>query len=141
MAKKKKSASRKAPAGRTVKKKAAKAAKKKAATRTANKTKKTKKKAPARRASATLGRPLVTGEEKLYLLFKEDYHARQVFDFLRVETVKDLEQYTPQDIVHILSKPIRQTVDGIRRRLAEKNRCLSGDEEFALKQREYDHEG
>jgi hypothetical protein len=69
-------------------------------------------------------------------LFKEDYHARQVFDFLRVETVKELEQFTPQEIVHRLSQPVRQTVDGIRRKLAEKNRCLAGDEEYALKHRD-----
>jgi hypothetical protein len=134
MAKQKKPAAKKA--AKATKKAAKKAAGKKTPPKAAMK--KTARKAPAPRASATLGRPLVTGEEKLYLLFKEDYHARQVFDFLRVETVKDLEQYTPQDIVHILSKPIRQTVDGIRRRLAEKNRCLAGDEEFALKQR-HDH--
>ena len=31
----------------------------------------------------SLGRPKVTGEEKLFLLFKQDYHARQVFSFKR----------------------------------------------------------
>jgi hypothetical protein len=133
--KKKKAVGKKSAAGKTAKKKSAKA-KKKAPAKPAAKKKRARKASPKKRASATLGRPIVTGEEKLYLLFKEDYHARQVFDFLRVETVKDLEQYSPQDIVHILSKPIRQTVDGIRRRLAEKNRCLAGDEDFALKQRE-----
>jgi hypothetical protein len=88
-----------------------------------------------KKASASLGRPLVTAEEKLYLLFKEDYHARQVFDFLRVETVRELEQFTAQEIVHRLSHPVRQTVEGIRRKLAEKNRCLAGDEDYALKHR------
>ncbi len=86
--------------------------------------------------AVSLGRPQVTGEEKLFLLFKDDYHARQVFDFLRVETVKELEQFTPQEIVHRLSQPIRQTVEGIRRRLAEKNRCLAGDEEYVLRYKE-----
>lgn len=78
---------------------------------------------------------MVTGEEKLFLLFKENYHARQIFEFLRVETVKDLEQYSPDEIVKILSKPIRETVRQIRLKLAEKNRYLSGDEEFVLEQR------
>jgi hypothetical protein len=129
----KKATSRKTPARKAPKKKPATStqAKKKAPAR-----KKGARKAAAKRASSTLGRPLVTGEEKLYLLFKEDYQARQVFDFLRVDTVKDLEQFTPQQIVHLLSKPMRDTVDGIRRRLAEKNRCLAGDEDFALKRRE-----
>lgn len=79
----------------------------------------------------SLGRPLVTNEEKLYMLFHEDYEARQVFEFLRVETVKDLEQFSPEQIVRLLSKPIRNTVDHIRQRLAEKNRHLLEDVEFA----------
>ncbi len=88
-------------------------------------TKKAKPKEPS------LGRPLVTNEEKLYMLFKEDYHARQIFEFLRVETVKDLEQFTAEQIVRLLSKPIRTTVDRIRQKLAEKNRHLLEDVEFA----------
>jgi len=79
----------------------------------------------------SLGRPTITGEEKLFMLFHEDYEARQVFEFLRAETVADLEQHTPQDIIHRLSRPIRETVDRIRKRLADRNRCLTGDEEFA----------
>ncbi|MFN0016762.1 MAG: hypothetical protein ACKVP0_00800 [Pirellulaceae bacterium] len=90
-----------------------------------------KKVAPKKSKEPSLGRPLVTNEEKLYMLFHEDYEARQVFEFLRVETVKDLEQFSPEQIVRLLSKPIRTTVDHIRQRLAEKNRHLLGDIEFA----------
>jgi hypothetical protein len=88
-----------------------------------------KKKSTKRKPS--LGRPTVSAEEKLFMLFHEDYEARQVFEFLRAETVADLEQHTPQDIIHRLSRPIRETVDRIRKRLADRNRCLTGDEEFA----------
>ena len=104
-------------------------------------TKKPSKKSKAARKSApkkskpketSLGRPLVTNEEKLYMLFKEDYHARQIFEFLRVETVKDLEQFSPEQIVRLLSKPIRTTVDRIRQKLAEKNRHLLEDVEYAV---------
>jgi hypothetical protein len=88
--------------------------------------------APKKRTKKiSLGRPTVTAEEKLFMLFHEDYEARQVFEFLRAETVGELEQHTPQDIIHRLSRPIRETVDRIRRRLAERNRCLAGDEQFA----------
>ena len=66
------------------------------------------------------------------MLFHEDYEARQVFEFLRAETVGDLEQHTPQDIIHRLSRPIRETVDRIRKKLADRNRCLAGDEQFAV---------
>jgi len=91
-----------------------------------------KKVAPKRKPKKiSLGRPTVTGEEKLFMLFHEDYEARQVFEFLRAETVADLEQHTPQDIIHRLSRPIRETVDRIRKKLADRNRCLTGDEEFA----------
>jgi len=90
-------------------------------------------KKPAKKKSKkiSLGRPTVTAEEKLFMLFHEDYEARQVFEFLRADTVADLEQHTPQDIIHRLSRPIRETVDRIRRKLAERNRCLAGDAEFA----------
>jgi hypothetical protein len=46
--------------------------------------------------------------------------------------VGELEQHTPQDIIHRLSRPIRETVDRIRKKLAERNRCLAGDESFAV---------
>lgn len=78
----------------------------------------------------SLGRPLVTQEEKLYMLFHEDYEARQVFEFLRVETVGDLIQLSAEEIVRVLTAPVRRTINRIRQRLAEKNRSLQGDEEF-----------
>ena len=106
-----------------------KAVKKKAAKKPARKAVGKKK---ARKKPASLGRPSVTAEELLYMLFKDDYHARQIFEFLRVETVGELEHYSPQEIVNRLSRPVVDSVDRIRRTLAEKNRCLSGDIDFAL---------
>jgi len=109
--------------------------KKKPAKKPAKAAKKAAKRVPAKRKPAakkiSLGRPTVTAEEKLFMLFHGDYEARQVFEFLRAETVADLEQFSPQEIIHRLSRPIRETVDRIRTALAQKNRCLSGDEEFA----------
>jgi hypothetical protein len=107
--------------------------KKRSAPRKTKSTKRpTRKSPPAKRPKKiSLGRPTVTAEEKLFMLFHEDYEARQVFQFLRAETVADLEQHSPQDIIHRLSRPIRETVDRIRTKLAERNRCLAGDEEFA----------
>jgi len=84
----------------------------------------------------SLGRPLVTAEEKLYLLFKEDYEARQVFEFLRVDSVGDLEKLSAEEIIRVLTAPVRRTVYRIRQRLADKNRSLQGDVEFALQHRE-----
>jgi hypothetical protein len=87
-----------------------------------------------RKGEPSLGRPLVRIEEKLYLLFKEDYEARQIFEFLRVETVGDLEKFSAQQIIQILSTPVRRTVERIRERLAENKRSLRDDASFA---REY----
>jgi hypothetical protein len=112
---KKKPAKKSVPAKRPVKRPAAKKAAKK----------------PARAKKISLGRPTVTAEEKLFMLFHGDYEARQVFEFLRAETVGELEQFTPQEIIHRLSRPIRETVDRIRNTLAERNRCLPGDEAYA----------
>jgi hypothetical protein len=88
------------------------------------------KRKPSKR-KISLGRPTITAEEKLFMLFHEDYEARQVFEFLRAETVADLERHSPQDIIHRLARPIRETVDRIRIKLAERNRCLAGDQQFA----------
>src|SRR5438105_1272658 len=49
---------------------------------------------PAIESPPTLGRPTVTGDEDLDMLFKEDYHARQIFKFLNVTTLKQLEQFS-----------------------------------------------
>lgn len=117
-------------------------AKKKAIKKAAKATAKSGKAAkPVRRKPATkkppaedaaIGRALVTQDEKLYMLFHEDFHARQIFEFLRAETVKDLEQFSPQQIVKLLSQPIQATVQRIRRKLAEKNRHLADDAAFVV---------
>jgi len=114
------------------------AAKKAAATKQTKKPKQGTKatvKKPASKKPRTLGRPKVTGDEPLYLLFKEDYHARQVFEFLRVETVRELEQYSAAEIVKRLSQPVRDTVERIRKTLAHYNRCLTDDLEYALERK------
>jgi hypothetical protein len=97
-----------------------------------SKAKKAGKPLRKKKSAPALGRPKVTGEEQLFMLFHEDFHSRQIFDFLRVHTVKELEQYSPQQIVKLLSKPITDTVNRIRRKLAEKNRHLQDDIDFAI---------
>lgn len=111
------------------KKKLAKAAVKK---RPAKKKPAGKTRKAAKAKTPSLGRPTVSLEEKLFLLFREDFHARQIFKFLRAETVRDLEQFSPEEIVKRLSQPIRQSVQRIRLKLAQHNRCLRDGQEFAL---------
>jgi hypothetical protein len=127
----------KRPAAKQTKPAAKSAGKSKPAAKAAAKSKASAKTKPAAKTTApkvppseSLGRPLVTQEEKLYMLFHEDYEARQVFEFLRVETVGDLIQLSAEEIVRVLTAPVRRTINRIRQRLAEKNRSLQGDEEF-----------
>ncbi|MGE0605697.1 MAG: hypothetical protein AB7O62_01130 [Pirellulales bacterium] len=86
-------------------------------------------------AYVSLGRPKVNVDEPLFMLFKEDYGARQLFAFLRVETVRDLEQYEADDIVRRATLPIQESVERIREKLAEKNRYLAGDEQYLIRYR------
>ena len=88
-----------------------------------------KKSAP----SVSLGRPKVVGEELLDLVFKEDFHARQIFVFLGVRTVRELEDFGPQQILDKAAQPLKETIDRIRRRLALLNRALREDQEFAIR--------
>src|SRR6266508_5350060 len=108
---------KKKPAAKpSVKKKAAKKAPKKPAVK--------KKVAKPATAEESLGRPKVTADEKLYWLFHDNFEARSVFEFLRVETVRELEEYSAQEIFRRLTQPMRDTVENIRKALAEKNRHL-----------------
>lgn len=140
-ASKKKASSRLAAAKKATKKAGSKkaAAKKKTARKPAAKKAATKsaaaKKKPARNPSASiakLGRARITGDAKLDEFFKRDYEARQVFEFLRVHTLKELEQYGPQEIFERLTGPMVRTIDRIRKALALNNRSLKGDERYAV---------
>ncbi|MBM3971412.1 MAG: hypothetical protein FJ302_16365 [Planctomycetes bacterium] len=131
MAKKKTSAKKTKPA-----KPATKARKGKAAAKKSTVAKKPTARKVLNDPEISLGRPLVTQEEKLYMLFKDDYHARQIFEFLRVNTLKELEEFSPQQIVRRVSKPVFDTVDRIRQTLAEMKRSLRDDEAYAKEYRD-----
>lgn len=79
-----------------------------------------------------LGRARVSGTAELDQYFLKDYEARQVFSFLAVKTLKELEGFSPQEIIDRLTAPMLQTVNRIRKALALQNRCLAGDQKFAL---------
>ena len=132
---KKKTVAKKAKSVTTAKsvksKKGSKSAPKKSAP-----TKKPASRKAVKEPDVSLGRPLVTQEEKLYMLFKDDYHARQIFEFLRVFTVKELEEFSAQQIVRRVSKPVFDTVDRIREKLAGMKRSLRDDEAFAAEYRQ-----
>ena len=132
-------AKKKASAKKTKSAMAAKPAKKKskATPKKSSATKKPVARKAVKEPEVSLGRPLVTQEEKLYMLFKDDYHARQIFEFLRVNTLKELEELSPQQIVRRVSKPVFDTVDRIRQTLAEMKRSLRDDEAYAKEYRDH----
>jgi hypothetical protein len=86
--------------------------------------------------TASLARSKITGDEDLEQFFKEDQHAKQICRFLNVQTLKDLERYSANEILRRLSNPIKETVERIRRSLAQHQRCLAGDESYVVRQHE-----
>jgi hypothetical protein len=132
---KKKTTRKKVVRKKVAKKKAAKkkTARKKAAPKKKKTAKRTVKKKVARKKSPIgLGRARIAGTAELDRYFAKDYEAREVFHFLGVKTLKELEQYRPEEIVEVLTRPVVHTVDRIRKALALQNRCLAGDQKFAL---------
>ena len=89
------------------------------------------KKAASRKTSASLGRPRIDGTAELDLEFKGDNGVRQIFQFLDVQTFKELEEFSPQEITDRVITPLVQAVERIRKQLAMANRHLSGDQKFA----------
>ena len=89
------------------------------------------KKAATRKTSTSLGRPRIAGTAELDLEFKGDFGARQIFQFLDVQTFKELEEFSPQEITDRVITPLVQAVERIRKQLAMANRHLAGDRKFA----------
>jgi len=123
---------KKKPAARKAAKKSAGKASKKVP-RTAGKMSRSAKKPRAvkRKGPASLGRVKVAADARLDLLFQKDYQAREIFDFLKVQTLRELEQHAPQEIIDRLTGPMVQTVQRIRKTLALVHRHLAKDEKFA----------
>lgn len=95
-------------------------------------TKKASKKPAARRKKSTgFGRVRVPVDARLDLVFQKDYQAREIFDFLEVQSIRELEQFAPDEILERLTGPMQQTVLRIRKTLALLNRHLARDERFA----------
>lgn len=138
-----KATKRKKPAKKTGRKKAVKKspAKKKAAKKKKTAAKRTAKKKSVRKPAAkktakrkkkSLGRAKISADAKLDVIFQKDYQAREVFAFLRVATVRELEEHAPDEIIEQMTRPLVHTVNRIRKALALANRSLAGDEKFAL---------
>lgn len=86
--------------------------------------------------SKSLGRSRIPTDAPLDVVFQNDSQAREAFQFLGVHTIRELERFHPDDLVMRLTSPAKQTVGRIRKILAMNNRCLEGDESFALEYQE-----
>lgn len=80
-----------------------------------------------------LGQPRLPSDARLDFVFQKDFQAREVFTFLGVHTIRELEEFGPDEIIKRLTGPMVQTVERIRKTLALSNRSLSKDRDFALK--------
>jgi hypothetical protein len=79
-----------------------------------------------------LGRSRIPVDAPLDVVFQNDIQAREAFVLLGVHSIRELETFKPDDLVMRLTAPAKLTVGRIRKILAMNNRCLSGDEDFAM---------
>lgn len=122
----KKKATAAAPTATVVKKKAPKPPKKKGVRRA------TISSGVRKKAGRKLGRSRVPQEAPLAVIFQNDMQAQEAFALLGIQTIRELEEFDPDELVRRLSSPAKQTVGRIRKMLALNNRCLATDEAFAL---------
>ncbi|MBL8819241.1 MAG: hypothetical protein JNL58_24635 [Planctomyces sp.] len=90
----------------------------------------------AKKPVRKLGRSRIPVDAPLDVVFQNDSQAREAFVFLGIHTIRELEAFHPDDLVMRLTSPAKQTVGRIRKILAMNNRCLEGDESFALELQE-----
>jgi len=83
-----------------------------------------------------LGRSQIPIDAPLDIVFQNDQSAREAFVFLGIHTVRELEEFEPDELVRRLTSPAKQTVGRIRKILAMNNRSLEKDEAFALEFKE-----
>jgi len=79
-----------------------------------------------------LGRSRIPVDAPLDVVFQNDTQAREAFSFLGIHSIRELEAFTADDLVLRLTGPAKLTVGRIRKILAMNNRCLTGDEDFAV---------
>lgn len=84
------------------------------------------------RKTSKLGRSRIPVDAPLSIIFEDDPQAQAAFQYLGIETVRQLQKLEPDELILRLTSPPKQTVGRIRRFLALNNRCLAGDERFAL---------
>jgi len=88
------------------------------------------------RTTRKLGRSQIPIDAPLDIVFQNDQTAQEAFVFLAIHTIRELEQFEPDELVRRLTSPAKQTVGRIRKILAMNNRSLHDDEAFAMEFKE-----
>ncbi len=84
------------------------------------------------RRASKLGRSRIPANAPLELIFEHDQEAQAAFSYLGINTIRELQKFDPDELIMRLTSPTKLTVGRIRKMLAMNNRCLEGDERFAL---------
>ncbi len=78
-----------------------------------------------KKAGKKMGRSRIPTDAPLAVVFQNDLDAQEAFAFLGIHTIRELEEFPPDELVMRLTSPAKQTVGRIRKILAMNNRCLS----------------
>ncbi len=85
-----------------------------------------------KKAEKKIGRSRIPIDAPLSVVFEHFPDEKQAFDLLQIQTIRELEEFEPDELVRRLTSPAKQTVGRIRKILAMNNRCLANDESFAI---------
>ena len=85
-----------------------------------------------KKSGKKIGRSRIPVDAPLTVVFEKVDDALEAFKYLEVNTFRELEEFTPDELVKRLTSPAIQTVGRIRKYLAINNRHLAEDESFAI---------
>lgn len=86
----------------------------------------------SKKADKNIGRSRIPMDAPLAVVFEHFPDAQRAFELLQIHTIRELEEFEPDELVRRLTSPAKQTVGRIRKILAMNNRCLANDESFAI---------
>ncbi|HAD58511.1 MAG TPA: hypothetical protein DCG12_04650 [Planctomycetaceae bacterium] len=85
-----------------------------------------------KKSGKKIGRSRIPADAPLTVVFEKVDDALDAFKYLELNTFRELEEFTPDELVKRLTSPAIQTVGRIRKYLAINNRHLAEDESFAI---------
>jgi hypothetical protein len=86
----------------------------------------------SKKSEKNIGRSRIPADAPLSIVFEHFSDVQDAFKLLQIQTIRELEEFEPDELVRRLTSPAKQTVGRIRKILAMNNRCLANDESFAI---------